>query len=235
MIKLSEILSESVLLFDKPMGWTSFDLVKKIRGVLRNASGCKKIKIGHAGTLDPLADGLLIVCTGKKTKTIDQIQAQEKEYAGVFCVGATTPSFDLESEIDHKFPYEHITSDLIETVLPQFIGSLQQIPPQFSAVKIQGKRAYDYARQGEEVKINPKTINIYHFSIDKIELPNLHFTIRCSKGTYIRSIARDFGIALASGAHLTALRRTKIGNYKVEEAVNPFAFEFENDMVEKNN
>lgn len=230
MYKLSELLAESVLLFDKPIGWTSFDLVKKIRGVLRNASGCKKIKIGHAGTLDPLADGLLIVCTGKKTKTIDQIQAQEKEYTGIFCVGATTPSFDLESEIDQEYPYEHINRELIEPVLPNFTGILQQIPPQFSAVKVKGKRAYDYARQGEVVKIEPKTISIYHFSIDKIELPNLHFTVRCSKGTYIRSLARDFGKALNSGAHLAALRRTKIGSYKVEDALNPLNFEFENDL-----
>lgn len=225
MFKIDELLEGSILLFDKPIGWTSFDLVKKIRAVIKHLSGVKKFKIGHAGTLDPLASGLLIICVGKKTKTIDQIQLQDKEYDGVFYIGATTPSFDLESEIDEHYPTEHITDELIIATSKQFIGELKQIPPQYSAVKINGKRAYEYARQGQDVKIDAKNINIYDFKVTKIEMPYVHFTIRCSKGTYIRSIARDFGYTLNSGAHLIELKRTKIGDYSLQNAMKPFDFQ----------
>lgn len=225
MFKIDELLEGSILLFDKPIGWTSFDLVKKIRAVIKHLSGVKKFKIGHAGTLDPLASGLLIICVGKKTKTIDQIQLQVKEYDGVFYIGATTPSFDLESEIDEHYPTEHITDKLIIATSKQFIGELKQIPPQYSAVKINGKRAYEYARQGQDVKIDAKNINIYDFKVTKIEMPYVHFTIRCSKGTYIRSIARDFGYTLNSGAHLIELKRTKIGDYSLQNAMKPFDFQ----------
>lgn len=225
MFKIDELLEGSILLFDKPIGWTSFDLVKKIRAFIKHLSGVKKFKIGHAGTLDPLASGLLIICVGKKTKTIDQIQLQDKEYDGVFYIGATTPSFDLESEIDEHYPTEHITDELIIATSKQFIGELKQIPPQYSAVKINGKRAYEYARQGQDVKIDAKNINIYDFKVTKIEMPYVHFTIRCSKGTYIRSIARDFGYTLNSGAHLIELKRTKIGDYSLQNAMKPFDFQ----------
>lgn len=225
MLKIDELLEGSVLLFDKPLGWTSFDLVKKARAVIKTLSGVKKFKIGHAGTLDPLASGLLIVCVGKKTKTIDQIQLQDKEYNGVFFIGATTSSFDLESEVDEKFPVGHITDELIQETARKFIGEQNQIPPQFSAVKINGKRAYEYARQGQDVKIEPKAINIYDFRINKIEMPYVHFTVVCSKGTYIRSLARDFGLSLNSGAHLVELVRTKIGDYTLENALKPYDFQ----------
>ncbi len=225
MLKINELLEGSVLLFDKPLGWTSFDLIKKARAVIKSASGIKKFKIGHAGTLDPLASGLLIVCVGKKTKTIDQIQLQDKEYDGVFFIGATTPSFDLESDVDVTYPISHITDELILDVAHQFIGEQKQTPPQFSAVKINGKRAYEYARLGQDVKIEPKTINIYDFKINKIEMPKVYFTVRCSKGTYIRSLARDFGLSIQSGAHLIELTRTKIGDYTLEDAMKPFDFQ----------
>lgn len=235
MHNINELLDGSVLLFDKPYGWTSFDLVKKIRASIKHSSGVKKFKIGHAGTLDPLASGLLIICTGKKTKTIDQIQSLEKEYTGVFQIGATTPSFDLESDIDQTFSTSHITPELINQVALEFIGQQQQVPPQFSAVKIQGKRAYEYARQGEIVKIEPKTIHIYQFSIDKIEMPYLHFTVQCSKGTYIRSLARDFGLALDCGSYLTELKRTKIGNFSLDNALKPSEFQPDTTIQQKIN
>lgn len=203
-----------VLLIDKPLEWTSFDAVNKIR----YACGGRKIKVGHAGTLDPLATGLLIICIGKKTKTIDGIQNQEKEYTGTFTLGGTTPSYDLETEIDQTFPIEHITSEKIEAVAKSFIGSQEQTPPVFSAIKIDGKRAYNKARKGEKVEMKKRPIIIDEFEITNINLPEVNFRIKCSKGTYIRSIAHDFGVKLDSGSHLSALRRTKIGDYSINDA-----------------
>ncbi len=205
-----------VLLIDKPLGWTSFDAVNKIR----YACGGRKIKVGHAGTLDPLASGLLIICVGKKTKTIDGIQGQEKEYTGTFTLGATTPSFDLETEIDKTFPTEHISEEKIKQVAEGFIGYQEQTPPIFSAIKIEGKRAYNSARKGEKVEMKKRSITIDEFEITKINLPEVNFRIKCSKGTYIRSIANDFGERLESGSHLSSLRRTKIGDYNIKDAKN---------------
>ncbi|MBN8701463.1 MAG: tRNA pseudouridine(55) synthase TruB [Bacteroidetes bacterium] len=216
---LAEYEAGKVLLIDKPYGWTSFQAVNKIKYAIKHQFK-KIIKIGHAGTLDPLATGLLIVCTGKATKTIDQIQALPKEYTGTFFLGATTPCFDLEKEVDATYPTEHITNKLIYQAAKDFEGDIMQTPPVFSAVKINGKRAYDYARAGQEVEIKAKPITIYSFEVTKIEMPLLHFKIKCSKGTYIRSIARDFGLALNSGAHLTSLRRTMIGEYNLSNVTN---------------
>ena len=208
----------SILVFDKPYGCTSFDLVNKVKFFIKREMKLK-LKVGHAGTLDPLATGVLIVAVGKATKQIPQIQAEEKEYTGTFRVGATTPSFDLEKEIDQEYDYLHITEEMAQQATKNFLGEIEQIPPQFSAVKIDGKRAFDYARAGEEVTIKPKVVTIYEFEITRFALPDIDFRIVCSKGTYIRSIARDFGIALQSGAHLTALRRTRIGQFRVENAI----------------
>ncbi|MBH8558398.1 tRNA pseudouridine(55) synthase TruB [Hymenobacter negativus] len=201
-----------VLLLDKPLTWTSFDVVRKVKNTLRIK------KIGHAGTLDPLATGLLILCTGKKTKEIDQIQAQEKEYTGTFRLGETTPSFDLETAVDMARPYAHITDEQITAATAQFTGLIQQTPPIFSAVKIDGKRAYELARTGQEAEIKAKTVEIKTFEITRIALPEVDFRVVCSKGTYIRSLARDLGVALGCGAHLTRLVRTRIGEYRVEDA-----------------
>jgi tRNA pseudouridine55 synthase len=186
---------------------------------LKAPLGAKKVKVGHAGTLDPLATGVMIICVGAFTKKIEQYQAQEKEYTGAFMLGATTPCFDLEKPIDETFPVDHITEEQIHQVARTFLGTQEQVPPHFSAVKIDGKRAYLLARQGEEPEIKPKTITISEFEITRVALPEVEFRIVCSKGTYIRSIARDFGQRLASGAHLTALRRTRIGAFTVEEAI----------------
>lgn len=213
-----------LILIDKPYQWTSFDAVRSIKVQAKRISGIKRIKVGHAGTLDPLATGLLLICTGKKTKEIESFQAMEKEYTGTFYLGATTPCFDLEKEIDQRFDISGISEQQILLAKNQFLGEIEQTPPIFSAVKIDGKRAYDYARNDEEVKISPKKVFIYDFEITRIELPEIDFRIRCSKGTYIRSIARDFGMILNNGAHLIALRRTKIGNFKVEDAITPAAF-----------
>lgn len=204
-----------VILIDKPFGWTSFQAVKKVKYELHAK------KIGHAGTLDPLATGLLIICTGKMTKSIEEIQAQPKEYTGTFVLGQTTPSFDLETEVDAHYPIEHINEELLLNTVSQFRGELEQTPPLFSAVKIDGKRAYEIARKGGTAEIKSKIIHIYEFDLTKIELPEVHFRVKCSKGTYIRSLARDFGTALNSGAYLTNLRRTKIGNFSVENATHP--------------
>lgn len=209
-----------VLLFDKPYKCTSFDLVGKVRGIARRKAG-KKVKVGHAGTLDPLATGLLIICVGKMTKQIDSIQGQTKEYTGTIRLGATTPSFDLEHPIDAEYPYEHITRQMAEETARSMTGELQQVPPIYSAIKLAGRRAYELAREGEEAPITAKNITIYEFEITRFELPDVDFRIKCSKGTYIRSVARDFGIALQSGGHLTALRRTRIGDYSVENAIRP--------------
>lgn len=214
-----------VLLIDKALHWTSFQAVNKMKWLLKSKLNLKKIKIGHAGTLDPLASGLLIVCTGKFTKTITEIQAQQKEYTGTFYIGATTPSYDLETEIDATFPTSHIDENLIKETAKQFLGEIDQIPPIFSAIKKDGKRLYEHARAGETVEIASRKTTIYEFEITRIELPEIDFRIACSKGTYIRSMAFDFGKALESGAHLTALRRTKIGDYTVENALSIEDFE----------
>lgn len=213
------------LLIDKPLHWSSFQAVNKMKWLLKSKLKLKKIKIGHAGTLDPLATGLLIVCTGKSTKTITDIQAQQKEYTGTFYIGATTPSYDLETEIDHTFSTSHIDEKLIRETTKQFLGEIDQKPPIFSAIKKDGKRLYEHARAGETVEIASRKTTIYDFEITRIELPEVDFRIVCSKGTYIRSMAYDFGVALQSGAHLTALRRTKIGDYDVKNASSIEAFE----------
>ncbi|WP_298556520.1 tRNA pseudouridine(55) synthase TruB [uncultured Algibacter sp.] len=210
--------SGQVLLIDKPLNWTSFQVVNKLRWEIRQAFNIKKIKVGHAGTLDPLATGLLVICTGKMTKQIDTFQCQIKEYTGTLVLGSTTPSYDLETEINETFPIEHITEDSIHKATTQFIGEIQQFPPVFSALKKDGKRLYEFARAGEKVDIPSRTISISEFEITKIDGLNIDFRVVCSKGTYIRSLANDFGKALNSGAHLSALRRTKIGNFDVKDA-----------------
>lgn len=209
-----------VLLIDKPLEWTSFQVVNKLRWHIRKRFDIKKIKVGHAGTLDPLATGLLIICTGKQTKNINEYQGQVKEYTGTFVVGATTPSYDLETEINETFPIEHITEELLHKTTEQFIGKIQQKPPIFSAIKKDGKRLYELARKGETTEIKAREVEINEFEITKIDLPNVEFRIVCSKGTYIRSIANDYGEALNSGAYLSVLRRTKIGNFSVDNALS---------------
>lgn len=216
------ILEGQILLIDKPLTWSSFQAVNKLKYALKRKYDLpKKYKIGHAGTLDPLATGLLIICTGKFTKRITEIQAQVKEYTGTITVGATTPSYDLETEVDATFPTEHITEELIQETLKQFLGEIDQKPPIFSAIKKEGKRLYEHARAGEEIEIESRKTTIHEFEITRIALPEIDFRIKCSKGTYIRSIAYDFGLALQSGGHLTALRRTKIGDYDVKNAILP--------------
>lgn len=208
-----------IFLVDKPYKVTSFEVVNKLKIAIRKTFP-EKIKVGHAGTLDPLATGLLIICTGKKTKTIEQIQAQEKEYTGTFLVGSTTPCFDLEQEVDATYPTEHITEKLILETAQKFLGKQMQTPPVFSAVKVNGKRAYDMARNGdEEIQVRSKEIEIKLFEITRIALPEIDFKIVSSKGTYIRSIARDFGLTLNSGAHLSCLHRTRTGDFLVENAI----------------
>ena len=207
-----------VLLIDKPLNWTSFQVVNKLRWEIRQRFNIKKIKVGHAGTLDPLATGLLIICTGKQTKEIHVYQGQIKEYTGTITLGATTPSYDLETEINQTFSTEHITEDLLKETTKQFIGDIQQKPPIFSAIKKDGKRLYELARKGETTEINARTVTVSKFEITNINLPQVDFKVVCSKGTYIRSLAFDFGNALNSGAHLSALRRTKIGDFSVDKA-----------------
>ncbi len=207
-----------ILLIDKPLEWTSFQAVNKIRWHIKQRFQIKKIKVGHAGTLDPLASGLLIICTGKQTKEIHVYQGQKKEYTGTFTIGATTPSYDLETEIDKTFPTAHITKELIHEATQQFLGEIDQKPPIFSAIKKEGKRLYELARKGEATEIKSRKVTIDEFEITNINLPNIDFRVVCSKGTYIRSLAYDFGKALHSGGHLSALRRTKIGAFSVEKA-----------------
>ncbi|MGV3695791.1 tRNA pseudouridine(55) synthase TruB [Flavobacterium sp.] len=221
-----DYLEGQILLIDKPLQWSSFQAVNKLKYILKRQYDLpKKFKIGHAGTLDPLATGLLIICTGKFTKRITEIQGQAKEYTGTFVVGATTPSYDLETGIDKTFPTEHITTELVLETTQQFIGEIDQKPPVFSAIKKDGKRLYEHARAGEEVEIASRKTTIHEFEITRVELPEIDFRVVCSKGTYIRSLAFDFGNALHSGAHLSVLRRTKIGDYSVENGVTPEAFE----------
>lgn len=207
-----------ILLIDKPLTWTSFQAVNKLRWHIKQRFKIKKIKVGHAGTLDPLATGLLIICTGKQTKEIHVYQGQIKEYTGTFTLGATTPSYDLETEVNETFTTEHITEDLLKETTKQFLGEIQQKPPIFSAIKKDGKRLYELARKGETTEIKSRTVNISEFEITNINLPKIDFRVVCSKGTYIRSLAYDFGKALNSGAHLSALRRTKIGDFSVDNA-----------------
>ena len=211
---------DRVVLIDKPLHWTSFDVVAKMRTPLRKVFG-KAVKIGHAGTLDPLATGLLIICIGKMTKQIESFQAQEKEYTGTITLGKTTPSYDLETAFDSEAPYEHISESDIINATKQFTGEISQIPPKFSAVKVDGKSAYLAARKGKDIEIKAKNVIIYAFEITEIVLPNVHFRVKCSKGTYIRSLAHDLGQVLQCGAHLSALRRTKIGDFDVQNAVSP--------------
>jgi len=213
-----------VLLIDKPLHWTSFQVVNKIRWHIRQKFHIKKIKVGHAGTLDPLATGLLILCTGKFTKQIETYQAQTKEYTGKITLGATTPSYDLETEINQTFSIEHITEDLIYKTAKQFEGVINQKPPIFSAIKKDGKKLYELAREGKTTEIKFRKITIEAFEITKIDLPKVAFRVVCSKGTYIRSLAFDFGEALNSGAYLSELRRTKIGDFSVENATEPLTF-----------
>ncbi len=214
-----------ILLIDKPLQWTSFQVVNKLRWLIRKNFGIKKIKVGHAGTLDPLASGLLVICTGKFTKRIQEFQGQVKEYTGTITLGATTPSYDLETEIDQRFSIEHISEESIKEATANFIGEIEQYPPVFSALKKDGKRLYEYAREGEEVEIKSRKITINEFEITRVELPEVDFKVICGKGTYIRSLAHDFGKKLNSGAHLTALRRTKIGSFSVEDSITIENFE----------
>lgn len=210
-----------VFYLDKPLSWTSFDVVKRIRGKLHHRLGIKKLKVGHAGTLDPLATGVLIVCTGKMTKQIDELQAHVKEYVAEMTLGATTPSFDLETEIDATYPTEHITREMVEQVLQeQFVGSIQQVPPAFSACKVDGHRAYKMARKGKTVELKAKELVIDEIELIAFEPQKITVRVVCSKGTYIRALARDIGVALGSGAHLTALRRTRVGNVRVEDCLS---------------
>ena len=224
MLTAEYFLSGQVLLIDKPLNWTSFQVVNKLRWEIRNAFDIKKIKVGHAGTLDPLATGLLIICTGKMTKQIDTFQGQIKEYTGTFVLGSTTPSFDLETEINATFSTDHITEDLLHKTTEQFIGEIEQFPPVYSALKKDGKRLYEFARAGIDVEIKSRKVHVSEFEITKIDGLNIDFRVVCSKGTYIRSLAHDFGKVLNSGAHLSELRRTKIGDFHVTKALTPEAF-----------
>ncbi len=214
-----DFLNGQVLLIDKPLEWTSFQAVNKIRWHIKKKFDLKKIKVGHAGTLDPLASGLLIICVGKETKNIVTYQGLVKEYTGTFTLGATTPSYDLETEINKTFPTDHITKELLSEATQKFIGEIDQKPPIFSAIKKEGKRLYELARKGQEIEIKSRKVTISQFELSKIQLPKVDFRVVCSKGTYIRSLAFDFGESLNSGAHLSSLRREKIGDYSVEDAL----------------
>ncbi|NRB84407.1 MAG: tRNA pseudouridine(55) synthase TruB [Winogradskyella sp.] len=221
---LEDFQKGQVLLIDKPLHWTSFQAVNKLRWAIKQSFKIKKIKVGHAGTLDPLATGLLVICTGKMTKQINTFQGQEKEYTGTITIGSTTPSYDLETEINQRFSTTHITEQLIHETTNQFIGTIEQLPPVFSAIKKDGKRLYEFARAGEVVEIKSRQIQISEFEITDINDLEIKFRVVCSKGTYIRSLAHDFGKALNSGAHLSELRRTRIGDFKVENALSPEKF-----------
>lgn len=214
-----DFLKGQVLLIDKPLEWTSFQAVNKIRWHIKKKFDLKKIKVGHAGTLDPLATGLLIICVGKETKNISHYQGLVKEYTGAFTLGATTPSYDLETQINNRFPVEHISQELVEKTAHQFLGTIDQKPPIFSAIKKDGKRLYEIARKGKDTHIESRKVHIEQFEITNFNLPIANFKVVCSKGTYIRSLANDFGMALNSGAHLSELRRTKIGHYSVDDAI----------------
>ncbi|MCB0376207.1 MAG: tRNA pseudouridine(55) synthase TruB, partial [Sinomicrobium sp.] len=224
MYTAAQLLEGQLLLIDKPLHWTSFQAVNKMKWSIRKKRGLKTIKVGHAGTLDPLATGLLLVCTGKFTKKIPELQNQPKEYTGIFTLGATTPSYDLETAVDSTFDISTITDDAVYEASRRFLGETEQLPPVFSALKQDGKRLYELAREGKNITVTPRKISITAFDITKINLPEVHFRVVCSKGTYIRALAHDFGKALNNGAYLAALCRTKIGKYSVADAVTPDAF-----------
>ena len=217
-------LEGQILLIDKPFEWSSFQALNSVKWTLKKALGLRKIKVGHAGTLDPLATGLLLICTGKSTKQIPALQAMEKEYTGTFVLGATTPSFDLETEVDATYPTDHLTEDFLREKTGLFLGEVLQKPPLYSAIKTEGRRLYEYARKGESVEIPSRKVTIRDFELTRIDLPEADFRVVCSKGTYIRSLADDFGRAAGSGAYLSALKRTKIGPYNVNKAMSPSAF-----------
>jgi tRNA pseudouridine55 synthase len=222
---VEDFLDGQILLINKPLGWTSFDVVRKIKNLIRTKYSLKKIKVGHAGTLDPLASGLLIVCTGKFTKRISKLQGQAKIYTGDITLGGTTPSYDLETEVDATFETSHISEELIKKTTSQFTGKIDQKPPIFSALKRGGERLYEKARRGESIEIEARKVSVHAFDITKIEMPKVSFEIKCGKGTYIRSIAYDFGLALNSGAHLSKLCRTAIGDYQLADALDVSNFE----------
>ena len=213
-----DFLAGALLLVDKPQGWTSFDVVNKIRYKLKHGLKVKKIKVGHAGTLDPMATGLLVVCTGKHTKKLSTYQGLENEYTGTLRLGATTPSYDAESEVEEHFPTSHITPALLEKARQAFLGDIEQVPPMFSAIKVDGQPLYKKARKGVVVEVEPRQVQIHEFELTQVDLPDVSFRVRCSKGTYIRSLAHDFGKALDSGAYLTALRRTRVGPFHIDDA-----------------
>ncbi|MBF0761664.1 tRNA pseudouridine(55) synthase TruB [Dysgonomonas mossii] len=214
-----DFISGEVLYINKPLNWTSFTLVRKLRNKLCRKLGIKKLKVGHAGTLDPLATGVMIVCTGKKTKLIESFQYQTKEYIATVKIGETTPSFDLETAVDGVFPVEHITQELVEVKLKDFIGEIEQVPPTYSACKVDGKRAYEFAREGQDVELKPKLLVIDEIELLDYSFPEIRVRVVCSKGTYIRALARDIGVALGSGAHLTALERTRIGEVTLDQCI----------------
>lgn len=223
-LSLEDFMQGQVLLIDKPLEWSSYQAVNTVKWAIKKKFDIKKIKVGHAGTLDPLASGLLIICTGKFTKKISELQGQQKTYTGTIRLGKTTSSYDLETEFNGSFPTDHINKTLIEQTLPAFRGNILQRPPVFSALKKEGKRLYEYARAGEEVDIPKRAVHIERFEVNDTHFPDLNFEIECSKGTYIRSLAHDFGRALKSGAHLSELRRTKIGDFNVDNAVDAASF-----------
>jgi len=231
---LFDFLKGETLLIDKPLGWTSFDVVKKIRSMIKYKMKIDKIKVGHAGTLDPMATGLLIICTGKATKKIELFQKLEKEYTGTFVLGATTPSFDMETAIDKEFSVDHFTENAIRETTQQFTGDIEQIPPIYSAVQIKGERAYNLARDKKDVELKSRKVSIHAFDIIRTKMPEVDFRIVCSKGTYIRSLARDFGQALDTGAYVNKLRRTRIGKFKVADALVIEQFEQILDCFLKN-
>lgn len=215
-----DFIEGEILAVDKPLGWTSFDVVKRLRGALLRRLGVKRFKVGHAGTLDPLASGVMIVVTGRATKLIEQLQSGVKEYVATIGLGATTPSFDLETEIDARYPVDHITRELVERTLGQFRGRIEQVPPQFSACKVDGKRAYEKARRGQEVELKPKTLVIDEIELTEYSQDSITVRVVCSKGTYIRALARDIGWALGSGGHLTVLRRTRVGDVGIGDCMS---------------
>ena len=220
----TDFLEGQVLLFNKPLGWSSFDVVKKARNIIKSAKNIRKIKVGHAGTLDPLADGLLIVCSGRFTKRIDEIQGQIKVYTGEITLGGTTPSYDKETEIDEVFETSHITEELIHSTCKEFEGKIMQKPPIYSALKREGKRLYQHAREGTKVKIESREVEVESFKITSIQMPTITFEVICNKGTYIRSLAYDYGKSMNSGAHLSKLKREKIGNFSLEDAISIDSF-----------
>lgn len=215
-----DFISGEIIGIDKPLGWTSFDAVKRLRGAIQRRLGVKKFKVGHAGTLDPLATGVLIVCTGRATRRIEELQSGTKEYLATLRLGMTTPSFDLETEPDAEYPYEHITKEKVEEILPSFTGHIMQVPPVYSAVKVDGKRAYKFARKGDEVELKAKPLVIDELELLEFNPPEMKLRIVCSKGTYIRALARDIGKALDSGATLVGLRRTRVGDICVDDCLD---------------